>query len=38
MALPTQVPDPKFTHLDFLIGVHANRMLYPAVLRFLNEY
>ncbi|XP_064488561.1 gastric triacylglycerol lipase-like [Ornithodoros turicata] len=38
VVLYYRVPDKQFTHLDFAYGIHANRNLYPVVLRTLRNH
>lgn len=33
-----QVPDPQFNHIDFIMAVNANRLVYDRILSLLNKY
>ncbi|XP_064490284.1 gastric triacylglycerol lipase-like [Ornithodoros turicata] len=38
VALYFEVPDKGFTHLDFVIGMHANKLVYPVVLKTMRDH
>ncbi|XP_037513150.1 lysosomal acid lipase/cholesteryl ester hydrolase [Rhipicephalus sanguineus] len=33
-----QVPDPEFTHLDFIVGIHANDIVYSAMMKLMDRH
>jgi len=38
LVVDYKVPEEKFTHLDFLLGMHANTLVYNNVISFLKSY
>lgn len=38
LTLNYQVPDPLFTHIDFIFGVHAKDIVYSAMMKLMDRY
>ncbi|KAL3198754.1 hypothetical protein MRX96_053763, partial [Rhipicephalus microplus] len=36
--LPNIVPDPQFTHLDFIVGMHAKDIVYSAMMKLMERH
>lgn len=38
LTLNYQVPDPEFTHIDFILGMHANDIVYNAMMKLMDRH